>query len=67
MRQVVPIRPAQATQLMALNAKVREAQAIFQATLDYALAGEVTGSVKVLEINDAGSITVEVPDAPKEN
>ena len=73
MKQTVQIRPEQAREIVALNQgvkiaeiKLSEAKARRDIGISVALAGLVGDGVTVQTIADDGTVTIDVPDAPKE-
>ena len=73
MKQTVMIRPEQAREIVALNlavkaaeARVAEAKARRDIGISVALAGLVGDKTVVDSIADDGTVTIEVPDVPKE-
>lgn len=73
MKQTLQIRPEQAREIVALNkgvkvaeAKLAEAKARRDIGIAVALAGLVDDKTIVDSIADDGTVTIEVPDVPKE-
>ena len=67
MKQTVQIRPEQACYVGALKAKADNAAAVYMAALNSALAGLVPQNTHVEGFADDGTVTIIVPDVPKED
>lgn len=66
MREIVPVRPEQARELLALYAAKTTADRCWNAGVRVLLAGLVPDGATIDSIDDAGAVTLTVPDR-KEN